>query len=108
MVWVAVMAAPPALATSRHGRAFTEFAPPVVRPQQEQVVVQARQTISLSCEGHRPVTSHTPTGQGDQDKGARLRITNTQNQRNKNKFISTISLRDTVYKDTGELGFHLV
>ena len=111
---------------SRHSRAYKEFLPPVVRPQQEQVeirfkqvsfsdglhiwetqpghiydsqvVVQARQPISLSCEGHRPVSWHTPP---HQEKGPRLKISHSKNNRNKNKFISTISISTTVYKDTG-------
>ena len=63
-----------------------------------QVVVQARQPISLSCEGHRPVSWHTPA---HQEKGPRLKISHSKNNRNKNKFISTISISTTVYKDTG-------
>ena len=62
------------------------------------MVVQARQPISLSCEGHRPVSWHTPA---HQEKGPRLKISHSKNNRNKNKFISTISISTTVYKDTG-------
>ena len=50
----------PCLATSRHGRAYSEFLPPVVRPQSEQVVVEARKQISLTCEGHKPVVWNPP------------------------------------------------
>ena len=50
----------PCLATSRYGRAYSEFLPPVVRPQGEQVVVEARKQISLTCEGHKPVVWNPP------------------------------------------------
>jgi len=96
MVWAALLIGQSSC--SRHSRAYKEFLPPVVRPQQEQVVVQARQPISLSCEGHRPVSWHTPA---HQEKGPRLKISHSKNNRNKNKFISTISISTTVYKDTG-------
>ena len=50
----------PCLASSRYGRAYSEFLPPVVKPQREQVVVQARRQITLACEGHKPVVWNPP------------------------------------------------
>ena len=84
--------------SSRRGRAYVEFSPPVVVPAQEQVVVQARRSISLSCEGTRPLTWHTPDQGGG---GDRVTITHSMNRGNKNKYVSTIAITTTVYKDTG-------
>ena len=39
---------------------YVEFSPPVVHPQQEHVTVQARQELSLSCEGRKPVSWQLP------------------------------------------------
>ena len=59
--WLLLATTSPCLASSsRHGRAYSEFLPPVVRPQREQVVVQARRPITLACEGHKPVVWNPP------------------------------------------------
>ena len=50
----------PCLATSRYGRAYSEFLPPVVQPPREQVVLQARRPLTLTCEGHKPVVWNPP------------------------------------------------
>ena len=65
------------------------------------MVVQARRPISLSCEGHEPVTWHTPEQEGRED---RVTVAHTRNNGNSNKYISTLTITTTVYKDTGKTG----
>ena len=51
----------------RHLR-YVEWSPPVIHPQQDQVTVQARQDYTLTCEGHKPVSWHTPTDYDASDR----------------------------------------
>ena len=47
---------------------YVEWSPPVVHPLRAQVTVQARQNYTLSCEGHKPVSWHTPTDYDASDR----------------------------------------
>ena len=47
---------------------YVEWSPPVVHPQVDQVTVQARQDYTLSCEGHKPVSWHTPADYDNSDR----------------------------------------
>ena len=47
---------------------YVEWSPPVIHPQQDQVTVQARQDYTLTCEGHKPVSWHTPTDYDASDR----------------------------------------
>ena len=44
---------------------YIEWSPPVVHPQHDHVTVQARQSYTLSCEAHKPVSWHLPNNSSD-------------------------------------------
>ena len=71
------------------------------------MVVQAGDSVSLSCEGHRAVTRQTPGGdreewewEGQNDK---LNVVNTVKEGVNNRFVSTLGISTTVHNDTGDI-----
>ena len=58
--WLTLLALLLGLTEGGRNVRYVEFSPPVVHPQQEHVTVQARQDLSLSCEGHKPVSWQLP------------------------------------------------
>jgi len=89
----------PCLAASRNERAYSEFLPPVVRPQREQVMMQARRPLSLTCEGHKPVVWNPPASVA---MSSRLDVSHgRQAGQHENPYRATLTLDTTVYTDTG-------
>ena len=70
-------------------------------------MVQAGDSVSLSCKGHRSVTWHPPWGDREEwewdGQNDTLNVVNTVKEEVNNRFEGTLVISTTVYNDTGDI-----